>query len=178
MEYLFKTQRLGFRPWRETDLESLAALNADPVAMEYFPVTLTRDETAAMIARFSAHFEEHGYCFFPVDLLETGECIGFIGLSNPRFESYFTPCVEIGWRLSRSVWGKGLATEGALGCLEYAFSSLDIPRIYSFTSVYNHRSQRVMIKAGMEKVGEFDHPSIPEGHWLQRHVLYCLEGKK
>ena len=158
-------------------MEPLAALNADPAAMEYFPSTLTRDETAAMIARFSAHFEEYGYCFFPVDLLETGECIGFIGISNPRFESYFTPCVEIGWRLSRSVWGKGLATEGALGCLEYAFSSLDIPRIYSFTSIHNHRSQRVMIKAGMEQIGEFDHPSISEGHWLQRHVLYSLERK-
>jgi RimJ/RimL family protein N-acetyltransferase len=108
----------------------------------------------------------------PAELRETGELAGFIGLSVPSFEAYFTPCIEIGWRLDAPYWNRGLATEGAAAVLRYAFEQLGIPEVVSFAVAANIPSRRVMEKLGMIYEGEFGHPSLPEGHPLQRHVLY------
>lgn len=106
--------------------------------------------------------------------LPTGSFIGFVGLCRPGFEAFFTPCVEIGWRLRREAWGFGYATEGAGACLAYGFRELGLDRIYAFTAVDNARSERVMQKIGMGKLGAFDHPKLEEGHWLRRHVVYHI----
>jgi RimJ/RimL family protein N-acetyltransferase len=140
--------------------------------MEFFPSIKTKKETLAQIERFTQHIIRYGYGFFAVERKDNRQFIGFTGLSNPGFESYFTPCVEIGWRLSKSHWGQGFATEAAEACLEYGFNTLGIKEIYSFTSVHNVRSEQVMIKTGMVKQGFFEHPQIEEGHFLKQHVLY------
>ena len=122
--YLFKSERLGFRNWRESDQKILAEINSDPVVMHYFPAVKSENETKTFIEKMQKQFSEKGFCYFAVDELEKGELIGFIGLSEQTFESDFTPCIDIGWRLKKEEWNKGFATEGAKGCLDYAFNHL------------------------------------------------------
>ena len=171
-----RTERLILRNWREGDREPFARMNADAAVMEFFPAPLSRSESDALVDRAIAHFVEHGFGPWAVELRESGAFIGFIGLSAPRFEAAFTPCVEIGWRLEAEHWGKGLATEGARAVVQRAFDGLGLGEIVSFTTEANQRSRRVMEKLGMSRdpKEDFDHPSIAEGHPLRRHVLYRL----
>ncbi|WP_307801619.1 GNAT family N-acetyltransferase [Microbispora triticiradicis] len=172
IKHPIRTDRLVLRRWREDDKEPFAALNADPVVMEHFPATLTREESDALVERAEAAIEERGFGWWAVEV--DGEFIGFTGLSVPAFTAHFTPCVEIGWRLARSAWGHGYATEAARASLEYGFGTLGLTEVVSFTAVPNLRSQAVMRRLGMTRdPGEdFDHPVLPEGHPLRRHVLY------
>jgi RimJ/RimL family protein N-acetyltransferase len=170
------SERLLLREWRDDDLEPLAGLCADPVVMEHFPGPMDRDQTAAMLTRMRAHFDRHPFGFWAAEERATGALLGFIGLAVPSFNAPFTPCVEIGWRLARSSWGKGLATEGAQVVLRHGFEVLHLPEIVSFTVPANVRSRRVMEKLGMRRdlAGDFQHPNLPQGHPLRAHVLYRL----
>jgi RimJ/RimL family protein N-acetyltransferase len=149
-------------------------MNADTRVMEHFPGVLTAEESNAMADRIEAHFERHGFGLFAAELRATCRFIGFIGLSVPRFEAHFTPCVEIGWRIAFDCWGQGLATEGAREVLRYGFDILRLHEIVSFTVTANLRSRRVMERIGMthDPADDFDHPLLPDGHPLRRHVLY------
>jgi RimJ/RimL family protein N-acetyltransferase len=167
-----ETARLRLRRWRESDREPFYRMNSDPRVMEFFPACLTRDESDALIARAEAHFETHSFGAFAAEVRATGELAGFIGLMVPEFEAWFTPCVEIGWRLATEFWNQGLATEGATALLHLAFGPLGLREIVSFTVPANLRSRRVMEKLGLSYDGEFDHPRLPEGHRFRRHVLY------
>jgi [ribosomal protein S5]-alanine N-acetyltransferase len=174
-EIFIETPRLIIRQWQQSDHEPYIALNQDTEVMEFFPSISTRAATLAQLERFTKYINEHGYGFFAVERKANHQFIGFTGLTHPGFESYFTPCVEIGWRLSKANWGQGFATEAAKACLEFGFNKLGLNEIYSFTSVHNKRSEQVMIKIGMIKEGEFDHPAIADGHFLKRHVLYKVK---
>jgi 3-dehydroquinate dehydratase/shikimate dehydrogenase len=94
-------------------------------------------------------------------------------LSNVPFEAPFTPAVEVGWRLARAAWGHGYATEGAHLALQYAFATLQLTRVVSFTAVDNWRSRHVMERLGMRFECAFDHPRLT-GHPLCRHALYAI----
>lgn len=180
-----KTQRLLLREWRASDREPFARMNADPRVMEFLPSTLSRGESDALADRIEAHFREHGLGLYATELRDDlrdnasaapGQFIGWIGLSVPRLEVHFTPCVEIGWRLAADYWGRGLATEGARGVAKHAFGELALDELVSFTVRANVRSTRVMQKLGMthNSADDFDHPALPPGHPLRRHVLYRL----
>lgn len=178
-----KTERLILRPWQETDLEPFAALNADPLVMEYFPSTLSRQESDQLVKRFQAKIEEKGWSLWAVSLIENGSFIGFIGLNDvtqATLPVHFAPSVEVGWRLAYPFWGKGYATEGALACLKYGFEILELDEIVSFTAEQNLRSRAVMERIGMHHnpKDDFDHPKLPKGHKLRRHVLYRLRNGK
>lgn len=155
-------------------------MNADPEVMEYFPSPLPRAETEARFERIKEHFKRHGFGIWAVEEKATGNFLGWLGLMVPAFAAPFTPCVEIGWRLKKSAWGKGYATEAAFAALEYGFLDLDLEEIVSFTVPDNFRSIRVMEKLGMSHSSkdDFDHPLIEEGHPLRRHVLYRLKRAK
>ncbi len=157
-----RTERLWLRPWRDGDLDAFASMNADPAVMRYFPAPLSRDETAASMARYRAHLDEHGFGFLAVELRADSRFVGALGLSIPRFVAHFTPCVEIGWRLARDHWGRGYATEGAQAALRDGFARLRLKEIVAFTTPANLRSRRVMEKLGMRRVVEddFDHPLL------------------
>ena len=174
------SERLILRRWRERDREPFARMNCDPQVMEFMPAPLTREESDALVDRAEAHFAAHGFGPWAAELKAMGKFIGFIGLSIPRFEAHFTPCVEIGWRLAAAHWGRGLATEGAQAAVDHAFRNLGLVELVSFTSVGNVRSRRVMEKIGMthDAADDFDHPGLPEGHWLRRHVLYRKTGAR
>ena len=151
-------------------------MNADRAVREFFPNLMTREETAESIKRLEAHFDRYGYTFYALDMLETGEFIGFTGfkcLDGPdTSDLWFTPCVEIGWRLRPEAWGRGYAPEAAHACLTYAWETLELEKVYAYTAEHNAKSRRVMEKLGMTPSGYFDHPKIEAGHPLRRHVLY------
>lgn len=174
---MLKTARLTLREWRDEDLASWAALNADPRVREFFPNVLTFEESAAQMRQARDHFTRLGFGLWAVEA--SGQpFIGFIGLSVPSFEAHFTPCVELGYRLAFDAWGRGYATEGAEAALRYGFESLGLEEIVAFTAETNWRSRRVMERVGMrhDPADDFGHPGLPETHPLRRHVLYrCRE---
>jgi RimJ/RimL family protein N-acetyltransferase len=171
-----RTQRLRLRRWLPDDREPFARLNADPRVVEFFPGPLSRAESDAVADRIEAHFHRHGFGLWAVEISGITRFAGFIGFSIPRFVAHFTPCIEIGWRLDAEYWNQGYATEGARAALEFAFGPLHLAEVVSFTFVGNARSRRVMEKIGMTSSANdnFDHPALPEGHPLRRHVLYRI----
>lgn len=171
-----RTSRLLLRRWIAEDREPFAALNADPRVMEHFPAALSREESDATAARIDAHFEEHGFTFWALEVPGVAAFAGFVGLVVPRFQAHFTPCVEIGWRLAAEHWGRGYATEAARAALTFGFESAALAEIVALTVPDNRRSIRVMEKIGMTRnpADDFDYPGMPEGHPLRRHVLYRI----
>lgn len=166
--------RLQLRAWRDEDRPAFAALNADPRVMEHLPALLSRPESDALVDRIEAHFRLHGFGLWAVELREAACFAGFVGLSVPRFEAHFTPCVEVGWRLAHEHWGQGFAAEAAMAALTFGFEQLALGEIVSFTVPTNLRSRGLMERIGMthELADDFDHPIFDASHRLCRHVLY------
>jgi RimJ/RimL family protein N-acetyltransferase len=169
-----RTERLTLRPWRQTDREPFARLNADPNVMRYFPSCLSKEKSDSLARVIQAHIEEHGWGLWAVEIDGISPFAGFIGLARPAFASHFTPCVEVGWRLAAEHWGHGYATEGARAALAFAFGALDLNEVVSFTADVNLPSRRVMERLGMTRdpADDFDHPRVPAGHPFRRHVLF------
>jgi len=170
------TPRLRLRQWRRDDYAPFAALNSDPEVMEHFLTVLSGVESDALADRCARGIAERGWGWWAVERTDSGQFIGFVGLSPVGDEFPFGPAVEIGWRLARSQWGHGYATEAARAALSYGFETLGLDEIVAFTSVANLRSERVMVRLGMTRdpAEDFDHPRLPRGHRVSRHVLYRL----
>jgi RimJ/RimL family protein N-acetyltransferase len=173
---MIETDRLLLRMWESRDREPFARLNSDPRVMEFMPACLSHAESDLLADRLEAHFREYGFGLYAVEVREERLFIGFAGLAIPTFKAAFTPCVEIGWRLSANSWGRGFATEAATAVVRESFTSLGLDELVSFTVPANLRSRRVMEKIAMtcRPSDDFDHPILPEGHPLRRHVLYRL----
>jgi ribosomal-protein-alanine N-acetyltransferase len=171
-----RTARLLLRGWRETDHAPFALLNGDPMVMEYFPDRLTQAESDDLIAGIEAGFATRGYGLWAVEVRATGEFVGFTGLAVPSFNAHFTPAVEVGWRLARSAWGKGYATEAGLASIAFGFADAGLEEIVSFTSAANVRSRAVMQRIGMthDPADDFDHPELEETDPLRPHILYRI----
>jgi RimJ/RimL family protein N-acetyltransferase len=169
-----RTERTLLRRWHQADREPFAEMNADPEVMEYFPSVLSREESEAAVDWIAAHFERHGFGLWALEVPGVTPFAGFVGLAVPFFETAFTPCVEIGWRLAQPYWGQGYATEAARAALAFGFEEVHLQEVVSFTVPANVRSRRVMEKLGMthDPRDDFEHPRVPEGHPLRRHVLY------
>lgn len=163
-----RTARLLLRRWRPADREPFAALNADPEVMRHFPAVLSRAQSDAMVDRIEAAFAVHGYGLWAVEL--DGRFLGYTGLLWATWPAPFTPALEVGWRLARTAWGHGYASEAAVAALRHGLTQVD--SIISVTAVGNARSRRVMERIGLRQDGEFDHPRLAAGHPLRRHVLY------
>ena len=166
---MIHTERLVLRQWLDADKEPFAALNADPVVMEHFPSTMTREASDAFADFNRERIAERGWGLWAVEV--DGAFIGYVGLSEPGF----MPGIEVGWRLARDAWGHGYATEAARAALDYARNELGLDEVVSFTSTTNLRSQRVMERLGMthDPADDFDHPRVDDPR-LRRHVLYRL----
>ncbi|HEY4025350.1 MAG TPA: GNAT family N-acetyltransferase [Candidatus Dormibacteraeota bacterium] len=171
-----RTQRLLLRRWRDADREPFAALNADPIVMEHYPARLSREESDHMVDRIEATFDELGYSLWAVEVADGGAFAGYVGLHAATFEAHFTPAVEVGWRLAREHWGHGYASEAARAVLAFGFEEVGLDEIVSFTVPANVRSWRVMERIGMTRdpADDFDHPVLPPGDPLRRHLLYRL----
>ena len=171
-----KTGRLRLRQWKQEDYPAFAKLNADPEVMKYYPEMLNEKDSNDMAQRFEALLAYRGWGFWVVEKLDEKKFMGFVGLHEPTYDLPITPCVEIGWRLAKEYWGYGYASEAAKASLEVAFKKLDLPEVYSFTSVLNKKSQAVMEKLGMVNMKQnFDHSMILEDSPLREHVLYKID---
>jgi len=174
------TERLILRRWRAEDRPPFTAMNANPVVMEFFPSTMSPEQSDALAERCDALFERYGYGLWAVEIPGSVPFAGFVGLSAfTRDEPVplpFAPGVEVGWRLADGVWGQGYATEAAAACVEFGFTVVDLDEIVSFTSVVNERSRQVMRKIGLHRdpADDFEHPRVVAGHALRPHVLYRL----
>jgi RimJ/RimL family protein N-acetyltransferase len=169
-----RTDRLLMRRWRDSDRAPFAALNGDPETMKFFPETLDRAASDAFADRIEARFDQQGYGLWALEIADTGQFIGFTGLSPIPDDIPGAGGTEIGWRLARHAWHHGYATEAARAVVTIAFDGAGLPEIWSFTSVLNEPSAAVMRRIGMTEVARFEHARIPAGHPLRPHVLYHL----
>lgn len=154
------TERLHLRGWQDTDLDSYAALCADPEVMRWIGVgvPMTRAETSTQLDRFRAHWDEHGFGLWCAADRTTDRCLGFVGLAVPTFLPEVLPAVEIGWRLEQPAWGRGLATEGSRAVVDVAFGPLGLDRIVSIARPENRASWHVMEKLDMTLERRTVHP--------------------
>lgn len=174
-QYLFTSERLGFRNWTKEDLDHLAEMNADTEVMQYFPHTLSREESKNLLGRLQDQFTQNGYTYFAVEVLLTGEWIGFIGLAYQSYVSDFTPAIDIGWRLKKSSWGNGYATEGAQRCLAFASKNIKLEKVVATCTANNTPSENVMKKIGMSKKGDFIHPELKDHPALEKCIWYAIK---
>ncbi|WP_339758047.1 GNAT family N-acetyltransferase [Algoriphagus aquimarinus] len=174
LPYLFQSQRLGFRTWHPSDLPAFSAMNADPETMTFFQHPLSKKESQVLMDRMTRLYTDRGHCYFAVEILDSGEFLGMIGLGTKSFIAPFTPCVDIGWRIRRKFWSQGFASEGAARCLDLAIE-LGIKKVYSLASSKNAASVRVMQKIGMTYEYDFEHPDLLEHPRLQPCSLYKIE---
>ena len=174
-EIILETNRLFLRNWKEEDFSPFAQLNQDSEVMRYMPSTLSGIESKQWAIKMQSFIRRKGYGLFALEEKVTGLFIGYTGIFPVTFSSFFTPALEIAWRLNKAYWGKGYATEAAGVCLE----GLNLwglkAKIVSFTSTSNTKSEAVMKRIGLRKGSEFDHPKLDKGHPLSRHILYELE---
>jgi ribosomal-protein-alanine N-acetyltransferase len=173
---MIETERLVLRRWTDTDRAPFAALNADPHVVRYFRGPLDRAASDAFIDRIEASFETLGYGLWAVELGSTRAFIGFTGLARQTFTAHFTPAADIGWRLTRSAWGHGYASEAACAALTYGFTVAGLDEIVASTTETNERSRAVMHRIGMthDPHDDFDYPLLPEDHPLRPSVLYRI----
>jgi RimJ/RimL family protein N-acetyltransferase len=170
-----RTDRLLLRRWGHSDREPFAAMNQDPEVMRYFPRGMTSSESDALVDKIESRFETQGFGLWALELAETGEFLGFTGL-NPMPDGVpGAGGMEIGWRLKRSAWGHGYATEAANAAIDVAFNGVALGELWSITAALNESSQAVMRRIGMTLHGRFDHPAIEAGSPLRPHVVYRLE---
>ena len=176
--YLFNSERLGFRNWIDSDLSLMIAISGDVDVMKNFPAIATPKQTEEFIERMQVMFSEKKFCYFAVDNLENNSFIGFIGLCYQDYNVDFAPFIDIGWRLDKQYWGKGFATEGAKRCLKYAFKELGLKNIKSTAPLVNLNSINIMKKIGMTKQFEFQHPNLLEYERLVNCVCYEINNKE
>ena len=172
----FETSRLKLRQWCETDKLQFALINADPEVKAYYPSVLNRKESNALADKLKSKIAVQGWGFWAVELKANKKFIGFVGINEPDYETPVSPMTEIGWRLNKYYWGRGLAGEAANAVLGIAFNSLNLQRVYAFTATTNKRSIALMQRLGMTDTRQnFFHPRVPKSSPLSEHVLYSIE---
>jgi ribosomal-protein-alanine N-acetyltransferase len=174
---ILATERLILRHWRDEDLDRVAAITADPEVMRFFHLTRTREQSDAWVARVRAHFDRHGFGIWAVEAPGVAPLIGFVGLVHVPDDLPCAPAVEAAWTFGAPWWRRGYCTEAARAAMADGFARLRLPEIVAFTATTNLPSQGVMRALGMirDPADDFDHPRVPEGHELRRHVLYRLK---
>jgi RimJ/RimL family protein N-acetyltransferase len=166
-----QTDRLLMRRWQDSDRGPFAALNGDPETMQYFPETLDRAASDLMVDRIEARFDQQGFGLWALEVAATGEFVGFTGLNPMPADVPGAGGMEVGWRLVRSAWHHGYATEAARAAVDVAFGGVGLAEIWSMTAVLNEPSQAVMRRIGLTEVERFEHPRVPDGP-LKPHVTY------
>ncbi len=174
MDYLFTSERLGFRNWLDNDFEALHTIISDEQVMRFFPKISSEEETWALMRRMQKSFEQNRFCYFAVERLDNQELLGILGMAEQSFEADFTPCVDIGWRLKASAWGKGYASEGAKKCLEYAFETIGLKEVVAMAPILNTPSIGVMRKVGMTYVKNFKHSKLKDYPNIEECALYRI----
>jgi RimJ/RimL family protein N-acetyltransferase len=170
------TSRLLLRAWRREDEAPFAELNADAKVTELLLGPFSREQSDAQVESFRKHFLHQGFGRWAVEIPGVASFIGMVGISTIPYQAHFTPGVEIVWRLARQYWEQGFATEAARAALAFGFEHAGLQEIVALTVAANLRSQGVMkgLRMVRNPADDFDHPLVPRGHPLKRHVLYRL----
>jgi RimJ/RimL family protein N-acetyltransferase len=158
-----QTARLRLRRWQAADVAEMAAVNDDPEVTRFLNRPVDRVATAAFYAMVQDHWAEHGFGFYAVESRESalaGQFIGFVGIAYPTFLPELAARPELGWRLARHAWGRGLATEAATAARDHAFATLRLPELISIIHPGNRRSQRVATKLGMTVARQVHVPAL------------------
>jgi RimJ/RimL family protein N-acetyltransferase len=160
MHVFLETERLLLRRFTEDDVDDLVELDSDPEVMRYITGGLptSREEIEReVLPAFLAYYQRYpGYGFWAVVEKSSGDVLGWFHF---RPEDPERPDeVELGYRLHRSAWGKGYATEGSRALVAKGFADLGVKRVYATTMVVNVASRRVMEKAGLRFVRTFHQP--------------------
>ncbi len=171
-----RTPRLILRPWQASDRDGLWRMQSDPRTMEFLLPVPDRAASDAVADRAEAHFARHGFGLWVVEVPGVTDFAGYAGLVHVPFDAAFTPAVELGWRFDPAWWGHGYATEAAQAATAHGFEALGLTELVALTVPANLRSQAVMRRLGMTRVadGDFEHPAVPQGHWLRPHVLHRI----
>ena len=173
---MINTERLILRRWRDADVRPFHAMGQDAEVMRYLGPPMSREDAEAAVARQNALADETGACFWAIERREDGAFLGFCGVKPGPAGTPIAGEPEIGWRLARPAWGRGYAREAAAACLADAWRRGE-GRVFAITVPANERSWGLMIRLGMARLadGDFDHPALPEGDPLRRHLTYAIE---
>lgn len=168
---------LRLRPWQDCDIKPFTEMSDDPDVMQYLLPFSPQFTPEDWINKQTECLYQHGFCYWALERVSTGEFIGTAGLNPVSYNAHFTPAIEVGWRLSRTFWGKGYATQAAKMAINFAFTTLNLPEVVAVTVTNNRRSRSVMERLGMsfDPAENFLHPKVPDGHPLQAHVLYRIK---
>lgn len=171
---MIETDRLILRSWREGDVAPFQAMGQDAEVMRYIGAPMTLAEARAAHDRMVACQADHGYCFWALERKADGAFLGFCGL-QPGY-AFLEGETEIGWRLRRDAWGQGYAREAAAASLAWGWRNLNVAAITAITVPANRASWGLMERLGMTRFPheDFDHPAVPDGSPLKRHILYRI----
>jgi len=169
-----ETDRLRMRSWVRSDREPFAELNADPEVMRYFAGVQSRDESDAFADRIAARMAELGYGLWALEVKGTSEFIGFTGLNPMPEDVPGAGSIEVGWRLARSAWGQGYATEAGRAALSVAFDQAGFDEVWSLTATINAPSRAVMDRLGLRHVATQPHPALDPASPISEHVFYRI----
>lgn len=171
-----RTPRVLLRQWKDSDTDAWSAMNADPEVRRYFPSLLSRTEAKGEADRIRASITQRGWGMWALEVPGVHPFAGFVGLNLPGYEALWMPAVEIGWRLAPAAWHRGYATEGAAAALHFAFTQLELPQVVAMSAPANGPSHQVMERIGMlrDADADFDHPRVPDGSPLKRHILHRI----
>ena len=163
---IIDTPRLRLRCWRDTDRDAFAAMNAHPDVMRDLGGPLDRAASDAKLDRYAAAFDRHGLCRWPIESRD-GDFLGYAGVMPSADDHPLGPHFEIGWRLVRSAWGHGYATEAAKAALQDAFSRVKLREVVAHTAPDNLRSQAVMERLGLTRDRSRDFTAVYDnvGTW-------------
>jgi RimJ/RimL family protein N-acetyltransferase len=160
VKILLETERLVLRQFTADDVDNLVELDSDPEVMHFItggrstPRGEIEDE---VLPAFLEYYERNGgYGFWAAEEKTTGRFVGWFHLRPP--ENAAPDELELGYRLRRSAWGKGYATEGSRALIDRGFGELGAQRVVASTMVVNVASRRVMEKAGLRFVRIFHQP--------------------
>ncbi|MEO8337312.1 MAG: GNAT family N-acetyltransferase [bacterium] len=161
MTIVVETERLILRELVDDDLEFLAGMLGDPDVMRFYPKQLTREESAAWLARQKSRYSADGHGLWLAVERASGQPVGQVGLVMQSVATVsVVPIPEIGYLLHRPFWGRGYATEAALGVRTYAFEERRYPAVISLIRPENAPSQAVAMRLGMEVIGESEYVGL------------------
>lgn len=168
------TERLLMRAWVSADREPFAAMNADPEVMRYFPGVMSRESSDAFADGITSRIDELGYGLWALEPIASGEFVGFTGLNPMPDGGPGAGGLEVGWRLARSAWGRGYATEAGRAALAVAFDRAGLDEVWSLTATINAPSRAVMERLGLRHLATRPHPAVDPGSPISEHVYYRI----
>jgi RimJ/RimL family protein N-acetyltransferase len=164
------SDRLRLRNWRENDREAFANLNSDPEVMWDFGGPLNRAESDTKFDSYVAAFEQYGYCRWVIESLQ-GDFLGYTGIMPSKPDHPLGFYHDMGWRLLRTAWGRGYATEAARAALHDGFERVGLREVLAITAPANIRSQAVMARLNLARTPSLDY-SEPRGTGLWHGLVW------